>query len=230
VRYAAAGQVRQAGMQRDSAEPGRRHRLRSLGASPEVAQVFVGLAVHAELPGRALTQDATMWRRRPSARATGHILAGSGARSCPGNHLGATGSRRIHVITARGRSLPMLLPSRWTTPLSHADNPGMSAQRTDGDERSWTMCPHLRRRSARSIALQPLVQPRQAARVGDERRSPTRQAGQGHGKTPADSPRDPCKARVNKGREMVRAPVDVVVTPAFSHLAPVGVRVTWRCR
>ena len=34
VRYAAAGQVRQAAMQRDSAEPGRRHRLRSLGAWP----------------------------------------------------------------------------------------------------------------------------------------------------------------------------------------------------
>ena len=38
VRYAAAGQVRRAGTQRDSAEPGRRHRLRSLDAFPEVAQ------------------------------------------------------------------------------------------------------------------------------------------------------------------------------------------------
>jgi len=34
VRYAAAGQVRRAGTERDSAEPGRRHRLRSLGARP----------------------------------------------------------------------------------------------------------------------------------------------------------------------------------------------------
>jgi len=39
VRYAAAGEVRQAGTQRDSAEPGRRQRLRSLGAWPGDARV-----------------------------------------------------------------------------------------------------------------------------------------------------------------------------------------------
>ena len=43
------------------------------------------------------------------------------------------------------RLLPILLPSRWTAPTD-VDNPGISAQPTIGDGRSWTTCPLLRNR------------------------------------------------------------------------------------
>jgi hypothetical protein len=66
VRYAAAGQVRRAGIQRDSAEPGRRHRLRSLGAWPGgIPDTGPSLCARA---GRARTRLATPgWQGPPDA-------------------------------------------------------------------------------------------------------------------------------------------------------------------
>ena len=64
VRYAAAGQVRRAGTQRDSAEPGRRHRLRSLGAWPRSSTLHIGFwsfgldrRLDGEPPGSADVSD-----------------------------------------------------------------------------------------------------------------------------------------------------------------------------
>ena len=57
-------------------------------------------------------------------------------------------SRRSRISAVPPRLLPILLPSRWTTP-DHVDNSGISAQPTTGDGRSWTTCPLLRiRRSS----------------------------------------------------------------------------------